>query len=176
MEDLPWAHQPLLLALASLFAAYGPEPPHPRCQQPPDSSSSSSAPRTAPGVTGGGGGGGGGGDSHPAAAFLTEWVTVVDETEVGVGIDIEGGDLSGAGGGITVRDAAEALAPALLRYPPAPAAASGGDAHPAGGSGAGSGARRPDWEEELAAAAVVELILAEHERVLEGMRAEQKRR
>ena len=188
MEDLPWAHQPLLLALAGLFAAISPDPSHaPQLQPLPSSSSSSSAPTRGPRIGGSGGGGGGGGSDPVVVPFLTEGVTVVDETEeLFGGVDAVTGDtgVQGGGGGVgvAIRDAAETLAPALLRYPPpAPAIGAGGgggaDAAGTGGTAGGSGARRrPDWEEELAAAAVVELILVEHGRVLEGMRAEQKRR
>lgn len=141
VEDLPWAHKPLLLALADLFAGIGSNP-----------SPGSSAPSRAPNAV----------DEVSPAAFLTEGVTVVDETEGELDVS-EGVTTSG----VAIRDVAETLAPALLRYPPAPN--SSGDAAGAGGA---AGGRRPDWEEELAAAAVVELILAEQKRVLEGMRAE----
>lgn len=140
VEDLPWAHQPLLLALADLFAAIGSNP-SPRSTAPPR------APHS-------------GHDSSSPASFLTEGVTVVDETEAE--LDVSEGVSSGSG--VAIRDVAEALAPALLRYPSRP------------NSDGVVEARRPDWEEELAAAAVVELILAEQRRVLEGMRAEHKLR
>lgn len=142
----------MLLALADLFAAIGSNP------SPAASSTPSKAQNT-------------GADVSPAA-FLTEGVTVVDETDAeldtgaGVGMASEGATSSG----VAIRDVAETLAPALLRYPSAPN--SGGGA----GAGGAVGARRLDWEEELAAAAVVELILAEQRRVLEGMRAEHKLR
>ena len=144
VEDLPWAHQPLLLALADLFASISSNPS-------PRLTAASRAPKV-------------GHDTTPAA-FLTEGVTVVDETDAE--LDISEGVTSISG--VAIRDVAEALAPALLRYPPQPS--SGG-----GAGGGAAGARRPDWEEELAAAAVVELILAEQRRVLEGMRAEHKLR
>lgn len=143
VEDLPWAHQPLLLALADLFAAIGSNP-----------SPGSTAPPRGPTA---------GHDSTPAA-FLTEGVTVVDETAAE--LDVSEGVTSGSG--VAIRDVAETLAPALLRYPSLP--------NSGGSAGGTAGARRPDWEEELAAAAVVELILAEQRRVLEGVRAEHKLR
>lgn len=89
--------------------------------------------------------------------------------------------------GVSIRDAAEALAPALLPPPPPPPPVVVGQG---GSSGSRSGDRggeagivfpgevvgRPGWEEELAAVAVVELMLSEQGRVLGGMRAERRRR
>lgn len=148
VEDLPWAHQPLLLALASLCGTIAP-PKH--SLPPPPPGRRRPAPKTSNDIN--------------SAAFLTEGVTIIDETELEAPEDI------GVVGGVAVRDAAEAMAPALLRYPP-PAVGGGGE-----GAGAAAGAaRRLDWEEEIAAAAVVELIFTEQRRVLAGMRAEQKRR
>lgn len=137
VEDLPWAHKPLLLALVDLFAALAP---------PPSSN-----------------------DHGDVALSLSDMsgVTVVDETEPGLAGRVGGG---GDGHVVAVRDAAESLAPALLRPPPV--TGRGGAEGIAGGGSSG----RPDWEEELAAAAVVELILSEQDRVLEGMRAEQRSR
>ncbi|CAM9814124.1 unnamed protein product [Ectocarpus sp. 6 AP-2014] len=148
VEDLPWAHQPLLLALASLCGTIAP----PKNSLPlPPPGRRRPAPKTSIDVN--------------SAAILTEGVTIIDETE------LEAAEEIGVGGGVAVRDAAEALAPALLRYPP-PAVGGGGE-----GAGATAGAaRRLDWEEEIAAAAVVELIFTEQRRVLAGMRAEQKQR
>lgn len=147
VEDLPWAHQPLLLALASLCGTIAP----PRNSLPPPPPRRRPAPKNP--------------NDNSSAAFLTEGVTIIDETE------LEAEEEIGVVGGVAVRDAAEALAPALLRYPP-PAVGGGGE-----GAGAAAGAaRRLDWEEEIAAAAVVELIFTEQRRVLKGMRAEQKRR
>ena len=142
VEDLPWAHQPLLLALADLFVDIGSNP-----------SPRSTAPPRAPHA---------GHDSSPAA-FLTEGVTVVDETEAELDVSEDVTSSSG----VAIREVAETLAPAMLRYPSRPSG---------GGAGGVVEARRPDWEEELAAASVVELILAEQRRVLEGMRAEHKLR
>ncbi|CAB1111428.1 unnamed protein product [Ectocarpus sp. CCAP 1310/34] len=148
VEDLPWAHKPLLLALANLCGTIAPPknslpPPPPERRRP--------APKTS--------------DDVNSAAFLTEGVTIIDETE------LEAAEEVGVIGGVAVRDAVEALAPALLRYPP-PAVGGGGE----GAGAAAGGARRLDWEEEIAAAAVVELIFSEQRRVLAGIRADQKRR
>lgn len=163
VEDLPWAHQPLLLALADFFTAIAPS-------SPPPSSSGCLASDSLPPLKNAHSSNNNavdddddvGGVNYSAATFLTEGVTVIDETE----LDVEIGSEVAGGGGVAVRDAAESLAPALLRYPPTGA----------GGAGAGGQPRRLDWEEELAATAVVELILSEQKRVLEGMRAEQERR
>lgn len=94
-------------------------------------------------------------------------VTVIDIDETDV-------DLQAVTSGVTVRDAAETLAPALLR-------AASPTAGMVGGRRADGGREevkpiRPDWEEELTAAGVVELILSEHGRVLEGMRTAQRLR
>lgn len=141
VEDLPWAHKPLLLALADLFSGIVSSPQSE--PKPPQPSS-------------------GHGD---AATSLTEGITIVDETGLV--------ELSEEKGGVVVRNAAESLAPALLRPPPI-----GQD-----GRGAGEGMvedgsvrTRSDWEEELAATAVVELILSEQNCLLQGVRAEQQHR
>lgn len=135
VEDLPWAHKPLLLALVGLVAAVAPPPP-------------SSADH---------------GDVVPLSLSDMSGVTVTDEGEP---------VLAAKGGVVAVRNAAESLAPALLRRPRV--VGRGGAEGIVRGGGVSSG--RPDWEEELAAAAVVELILLENDRVLEGMRAEQRSR
>ncbi|CAN0329669.1 unnamed protein product, partial [Ectocarpus sp. 8 AP-2014] len=149
VEDLPWEHQPLLLALASLCGTIA--PPKNSLPPPPPPGPRRPAPKTSNDIN--------------SAAFLTEGVTIIDETE------LEAAEEIGVVGGVAVRDAAEALAPALLRYPP-PAVGGGGE----GAGAAAGGTRKLDWEEEIAAAAVVELIFTEQRRVLAGMRAEQKRR
>lgn len=158
VEDLPWVHKPFLLALAALFTAIAPSslPASSSGRLPSDSSLPSRNTRS--------NNAGNDNGAESAATFLTEGVTVIDETELDVDIGSE------VTCGVAIRDAAESLAPALLRYPPATRRdASGGDA-------ADQQPRRLDWEEELAAAAVVELILSEQKRVLEGMRAEQELR
>lgn len=74
---------------------------------------------------------------------------------------------------MVVRDAAEGLAPAILRAPPSTSqTAFGGDASvsPTASSW------RPGWEDEMVATDVVELILSEQDRVLEGLRDERRLR
>lgn len=129
VNDLPWAHKPLLLALVDLFVTM--------------TSSSSSSYND---------------QSRQREHVVVGGVTIVDET---------GLFHSPEKGGVTVRDAAESLAPALLR-PPAKQDGRG-DAEASGEISVG-------WEEELAATSVVELILSEHNLVLEDLRAEQTAR
>ena len=173
VEDLPWAHQPLLLAIADLFASIShPAPPPP--QQPPQPTLALPPPPLA---------------SNPAERVTTATATAAAAAAVvTVGETERLGLLGGAATGVSIRDAAEALAPALLPPPPPPPPVVVGQAGSGsrGGSGGGSGAggivfpgevlERPGWEEELAAVAVVEVILSEQVRVLEGMRAERRRR
>lgn len=138
VEDLPWSHKPLLLALIDLLAIM--------------TSSSDD------------------GDQAMANATVTVGgVTIVDETDL-----FMNASPTETTNNISARDAAESLAPALLRPPP--------KNHGRGGAtgmaqdGTGSGETGVGWEEELAATSVVELLLSERDSVFDGLRAEQASR
>ena len=148
VEDLPWAHQPLLLAIVDLFSDIAAASQ--RLPLPPS----------------------------------TAWDSYHDETNAN---DSSKNSVGGAVGlslppgssGITsavLRDAAEGLAPAILRPRPTAGGEDGAGAAAEASSSSSFVSRRPEWEDELAATAVVELILTEQDRMLKGMRAEQRLR
>lgn len=197
VDDLPWAHQPLLLAIADLCRDITPPPlPSPPPLVVSSSFGKASRQHSAESVAAVGRPAQSGkdetasGDDNPGASVtgMTEGVTITDETEpddfrlAGEVMDrgTDGDDPDGHASidasrtsGATIRDAAEALAPAILRGPPRNGGRGGAEAMMEGGDDGDDEVNvGPDWEEELAAVSVVELILSEQERVLEDIRAE----
>lgn len=139
VEDLPWAHKPLLVALIDLLAMM--------------TSSTSSLDDQA----------------VENATVTVGGVAIVDETDLFLN-----SSPTETTGGVSARDVAESLAPALLRPPPKSRERGGAEGMAKDGSGGGE--TSVGWEEELAATSVVELLLSERDAVLDGLRAEQASR